>query len=691
MSPPILRLLLPKLWLVWLSLPLLSLAGADAAARTASARIARVTSGVATLQDVQVHLDWPAHATQGALRLQAGSVDAPELGYRFRNLDWRCPLRRDGQGGWRCAGELRSGRGAPFRLALDLGVASTDATLSRGSSRLMLNRNAAAPDATQIDLTRVPLAWTQALLSQAWPDANITAGTFDGQLKITAARNAPLRIVGPLSMQTVAVDTPDGTIAAENLGARFDLDASLGEQDSVVIDGQLRGGELLFGAAYVSLQQRPVALRIEATQQGEQGWFLPHIVWRDDGLLALEGSAAFAPDATLRALDLRLHSDNLAPLRDAYLSGWLGLAGLADLALSGAADAQLRMMDGELRDAAVSLHDAGLDDPQGRFDFDGLEGDVRFSSGHPTGNQASPDASVNSELRWRGGALYGLAFGPARLPFASGDGRLRLRQAVTLPMLGGGASFDHLQLRPPAAGQGLDIRFGLTLTHLDVGQLAKALDWPAFTGELSGRIPQAHYANDQLTFDGGLAMQLFGGNVAVSSLAMERPFGVAPTLSADIALDDIDLEALTGVFGFGTITGTLDGRIGGLRLVDWQAVAFDAELHTDRKRGVRQRISQRAVQDLSSVGDASFVTSLQSQLIGLFDDFGYSRLGIACRLAEEVCTMDGLGSAGQGFIIVQGSGLPRLTVVGFNRRVDWPTLVERLAAVGKGDVKPVVQ
>ena len=91
------------------------------------------------------------------------------------------------------------------------------------------------------------------------------------------------------------------------------------------------------------------------------------------------------------------------------------------------------------------------------------------------------------------------------------------------------------------------------------------------------------------------------------------------------------------------------------------------------------------------MGDASFVTSLQSRLIGLFDDFGYARIGIGCRLADDVCHMDGLGSAGAGFIIVEGSGLPRLTVVGFNRRVDWPTLVERLGAIGKGDVKPIVE
>ena len=75
----------------------------------------------------------------------------------------------------------------------------------------------------------------------------------------------------------------------------------------------------------------------------------------------------------------------------------------------------------------------------------------------------------------------------------------------------------------------------------------------------------------------------------------------------------------------------------------------------------------------------------------LFDDFGYRRIGISCRLREEICEMDGLGSAGAGFSIVEGSGVPRLSVVGFNRRVDWPTLLERLQAASSGDVQPVFQ
>ena len=285
------------------------------------------------------------------------------------------------------------------------------------------------------------------------------------------------------------------------------------------------------------------------------------------------------------------------------------------------------------------------------------------------------------------------AFGPASATIDSRDGVLRLRESVPVPMLGGSLRFDGLTIRPPGDGTGAEMTFGLSVEQLDISQLAKALGWPEFRGVLSGSIPNARYANDRLDFDGGLSMRMFDGTVAVSSLAMERPFGTAPSLSADIDFDDIDLLALTGVFDFGSITGRLDGHIHDLRLVDWSATAFEAQLRTDRKPGIRQRISQRAVQSISSVGDGSGfgVAGIQGRLIGLFDDFGYARIGIACRLDNEVCEMGGLRSAGNAFTILEGSGLPRLTVIGHNRLVDWPTLVERLAAVGKGEVKPVVE
>lgn len=650
-------------------------------ARTLTAKIARVVTPVATLEGVAVRLDWPAQASRGELTVSARRIAAQDLGYRYADVSWHCPLSRDGQGGWRCDGTLRAPGLRPARLSLDLGVATTDAVLVQGASRLELHRQAAAPDVTRIDLIRVPAVWAQALLAQAWGAGRWKAGALDGRLTVESPTDRPLRIAGRLGFSGLGLDTPDGTVAAERLAGDFGIEYIKGRDSRIALDGHLRGGEFLAGNAYLSLPETPIDLRIDARQSGTDGWRLPRFEWRDGTSLQAVGSAAFSSDLALRDLQLDVSSRDIAPLRQRYLSGWLGLAGLGDMAMNGGLDARLHVRDGALALAEANLHGVALRDAQSRFAFESLDGDVRFSASQP----------VASELRWRSGELLGLDFGAATLPFDSRGGALRLRRAATVPMLGGSVGFDAMELRPPADGAGLRVEFGMNLSRIDFGKVSAALGLPAFTGELSGYLPRARYADDRIDFDGGLNLQLFGGTVTATELSMERPFGVAPTLSADIALDNLDLQALTGVFDFGSISGRLAGRIAGLRLVDWSPAAFDAELHTVPAPGVRQRISQRAVQNISSVGDASFVGSLQGRLIGFFDDFGYARIGISCRLDNEVCEMGGLRSAGDGFTIVEGAGVPRLDVVGFNRRVDWPTLVERLAAVGKGDVKPVFE
>lgn len=702
MPRPILILLLALAW------PAATWARAADAPRVAEVRIAKATTGIATLRDVRVRLAWRSGDAHGDLQVEVGTLDAPDLGYRYRDLRWQCPLVRTGDGhpgagGWRCDGTVRSGRARPLRLSIALDDAGLAAGLRDGRSALTVTRRAATPDDTRVDLARVPLAWAHALLAQAWPEAQLKGGTLDGRLRVRAPDRKPLRVTGTLALAGAALDTPDATIAAQGVGARLAIDYTSANGgtpralSTVALDGELQGGEFLFGSAYIALPATPVGLHVDARREGGAAWTLPAFEWRDGDVLHATGSAAFAQDGSLQALDVAVHAADLAPWRDRYLSGWLGLASLSDLDLRGGLDAEAHVASGVLQDVDARLHGADLVDGKGRFRFDGLDGDVRLSAGAP----------VDSALRWREGKLYDLDFAAATLPLRSSDGELRLREAVTVPAFGGALHFDDLVLRPPSAGQGMRLGFGLDVQRLDLGAIAKALGLPAFEGELSGRIPRARYENERMEFDGGLDVQLFGGNVRVSKLSLERPFGVAPSLGADLALDDIDLHALTGVFDFGSIDGKLDGRIDGLRLVDWTATAFDAELHTDaaaaRRAGVRQRISQRAVQDISSVGDASFVASLQGRLIALFDDFGYRRIGISCRLANEVCTMGGLHPAGSapaapdtgrsapGFTIVEGSGLPRLTVVGFNRLVDWPTLLERLMAAGKGDVAPVVQ
>ena len=650
-------------------------------ARSLHARIARVTTAVATMQGVDARLDWPADAEAGDLVIRTDRIDAPDLGYHYRDIAWSCRLQRATDNGWACAGDLRGG-GKPLHFGVRFDDKATVAELAQGNARIVLHRDTKTPDLTRLDFAKVPLVWAQALLAQAWADGKLKSGTFDGRIDIATPGDRPLRIAGDLAIAGAALETPDGAIAADKFGGDVHVDYRKTDALGLLaLDARLRGGEFLAGNTYIALPAAPVSLSLDGMQRAGQGWELPRIAWRDDPVLAADGQAAFGTDASLRALDLRLHSTDMGPLRERYLSGWLGVFGLGNVELSGASDLHLVMRDGALQSVDANLHGVDLREPDDRFGFRGLDGDVRFSATAP----------VASELRWQSSRVYGLDFGASTLPFDSRNGVLVFRQPVVVPAMGGTMTFENMTLRPPSGDAGMDIRFALGLDKIDFGLVSKALGLPAFQGSLSGEIPSAHYADERLDFDGGLAMKLFDGDVRFSALSMERPFGVAPSLSANIDFQGLDLLRLTEVLDFGSITGRLDGSIHDLRLVDWTPVAFDAELHSVRRAGVKQRISQRAVQNISSVGDASFVGSLQGRLIGLFDDFGYANLGITCRLANEVCDMGGLHSAGNSFTIVEGSGLPRLTVVGFNRQVDWPTLVERVEAVGKGDVKPVVE
>src|SRR3546814_4747122 len=122
-----------------------------------SARIERIDTAVATLHDVRVRLAWAPGADTGELSLQAGRVDAPDLGYHYRDLRWQCPLQRGDNAAWRCDGPLRSGNGRTFRLAVAFDPQRTDAALSQGRTSLQLHRRSTTPELTTLDLTRVPL------------------------------------------------------------------------------------------------------------------------------------------------------------------------------------------------------------------------------------------------------------------------------------------------------------------------------------------------------------------------------------------------------------------------------------------------------------------------------------------------------------------------------------------------------
>jgi len=665
------------------TLPLFLLLGCGvASAEVMTMKIARLKAGVGTLHNVQVDLNWPRNATQGELRIRAAYLDFPLMSYREKNIDWQCPLIRTSNAGWQCKGNIRQQGSKAYPLALDYSPAGTTVDLRINDKKIRYENSVASPDLSRIELQKIPVAWLKAYLAGLWQEGKWTSGTIGGRIDVIAPDKAPFEVITDLQLSDVGLETPDGWLAAAGMKGRLRLDyREAGQHTRIKTRYTANGGEFLAQGLYVLFPQTPVDIEVQMNKQGTSNWVVPVIHWQDPKVLNLKGSASLDAKGSMSDLNLDVQLPDLGVARDRYLSGFLAPAGFPDLILSGGTRAVVKIDDQQLQQLDVKLDGINVIDNKARFTFAGLNGDVRWT-------QLAD--SVESGFTWNNGAMYGIGLDKAQFAFNSANGSLNLSRAVPVKALEGVIRVDHFRWQPPKGELGTRFELGMSMEKLDMASLSQRLGWPAFTGSISGKIPNARYKDNVLDLDGGLRMSVFSGEVALSNLVMERPFGVAPTLSADVIMDNIEMEPMTKAFDFGSISGSLDGHIKNLRLVDWSPVAFDAKFYTDKNWKGKQRISQKAVRDISEVGGSGLMAGLQNQVLKIFDDFGYEKIGISCKLKDNVCAMDGIGSAGDGYIIVAGGGLPRIQVVGFRRRVDWPTLVSRLKAATEGQA-PVIQ
>ena len=122
-----------------------------------------------------------------------------------------------------------------------------------------------------------------------------------------------------------------------------------------------------------------------------------------------------------------------------------------------------------------------------------------------------------------------------------------------------------------------------------------------------------------------------------------------------------------------------------------QPVRFDAKFATPGGDRSKRRISQRAVQNISSIGGAGAGAAIQASFLRFFETFGYRRIALSCKLVAGVCEMGGLDRGEGGFTLIEGGGLPSLTVVGYNRFVGWQEMLDRIRSVIDGNTRMIVQ
>lgn len=387
----------------------------------------------------------------------------------------------------------------------------------------------------------------------------------------------------------------------------------------------------------------------------------------------------------VRELRLQLDALKFPGAYESYLQPLLLDSGFESLQTGGSIAGALVVENGEPGRIDMNFDNVSMDDGKGALKLAALKGQWHWDTDEE--KELPP-----SHLSWSGGAVLGLALGASELHFTTLGRQVRLLQPARIPVLDGAIDLETFRVRN--AGQpSVAFLVDATIQPISVQQLCRAFGWPEFGGRVGGVISKLRMREGIVTLGTTLHAQVFDGEVTISDLRLEQPFGDWPRFYSSIALDNLDLEPMTSAFSFGRITGRLSGAINGLQLFNWTPVAFDAKLYTPPGDRTRHRISQRAVQNIGSIGGggAGVTAALSGGIMRFFDDFNYDRLGIACRLQNEICVMDGIAPAPNGnYYLVKGKGLPRIDVIGSSRRVDWPRLVQQLIAVTESE-GPVVE
>lgn len=467
-------------------------------------------------------------------------------------------------------------------------------------------------------------------------------------------------------------DTADGRFAAAGLAVAGSGKFRL---RPLAADIGLRwtGGEALLGPLYLAPPESPLTLDAAIASESDGRWRVGQVALAQGDWLDVRGRLLFDPSGSPWLPEARAELVAL-DLQPAWRQGLQSLAatrGWGRLQPAGRVEGALAIRDDRPVSLEVQLLGAAIDDPDGRVTVHGLDARIDWD-GDP--------GQLSLTLDWDDAGVYRIPLGAASLALTSTEGAgLALVQPFRLPILDGALVVDRFDVddwRSDAREVTVDAR----LEPIELGRLTRILGWTEFGGKISGRFPGIRYHGDRIDFRGGLEVDLFGGAAEIGALAVERPFGTLPALAAEIDFEALDLEMLTGAFEFGQMRGLMSGHIHDLRLLDWQPVRFDAWFRT-LDDSPKRRISQQAVDSLSTLGGGGGA-ALSGTLLRVFDDFPYRRVGLGCRLANNICRMRGLEEReGGGYLIVEGRGLPRLDVVGFQRQVDWPQLMAQLMAV----------
>ncbi len=210
-------------------------------------------------------------------------------------------------------------------------------------------------------------------------------------------------------------------------------------------------------------------------------------------------------------------------------------------------------------------------------------------------------------------------------------------------------------------------------------------------GNLTVVLPLIAISPDLVYTEGEARANVFGGTIAIKNIQMERPFTKNRTISCDIKLSELELEKITDAIPFGRVTGIINGKIQDLALSYGQPERFDIRIESERRKGVPQRFSLKATDDLAILGTGEKTAlSSRSGWTRFVKEFRYDKIGIACSLKNDIFSLQGTIRRDGVEYLVEGTGLFAINVVNrqVRNQIHFKDMLNRLQRIGQSQQSP---
>ncbi len=541
--------------------------------------------------------------------------------------------------------------------------------------------------------------------------------TLDTELKQNTDKawsKAQLRCLLPKNFSQDTWNCNDGKFSAERINMPFALEVTA-QPKGFVANLNLRNASFSDEAGLHAAEKLTGHLTVVARQEGETlhfnsalNWQSGEMFWQplyiangghelqangnlrgdiltlDTATLKLDkvGDLKFSGQTNTKTFKIQnLNADlpnlNLAEAYPLLFKPFLGKTMLNNAELSGKAALSISVVDAQIKAFKVNLKDVNIDDKNKKFAFYNVNANIPWSY----------DEETKVSFSYNNGQLLNMPLGLTNIG-AQVNRYSLVSSEISLPILDG--AFKLSDISAARINDNWYWHLRAALTPVSMPDASRAFKLPIMQGKASAEIPLVTYSGGILTTDGSMTLNVFDGTATVTQLTMINPLSETPRLSADMNLRNLDLGSLTRTFKFGAIEGKLDGDVTDLEMVNWKPVKMDASLHSSPGKYTK-KISQRAVENISSLGGAGAGAAVQRSVLRFFEQFNYAKMGLSCKLRDNVCEMGGVESTPGGYVIVKGSGIPAITVLGYNKTVSWSELVDRVQRVIEGNTKLIIE